>query len=273
MKAEQSCKDEAEQCALISPKVGELSCSTGGSRVEVENKIDDGKVQALEDDDEEEFKRRHGLIEDEEVENVEEAEEDEYGLGQEATGKPRIPKGLRAPEKVSKKEKEEHCLTHTPFKPWCRYCVRGRGKNMQHRKKKQEDKEEEVIPRISMDYHFLSQADEEACANPMFVMVDEETGDKYAWAGGMKGVGDEGELDWLIKDISEEWKAWGHMGGASGCLIAKCDNENSIKAVRDKVAKYHGGRVIPENPEKGESQSNGRVEEAGKTVREFTRVL
>jgi len=27
------------------------------------------------------------------------------------------------------------------------------------------------------------------------------------------------------------------MGGASGCLIAKCDNENSIKAVRDKVAK------------------------------------
>jgi len=37
--------------------------------------------------------------------------------------------------------------------------------------------------------------------------------------------------------------------------------------------KYHGGRIVPENHAKVESQSNGRVEEAGKTVREFTRVL
>ena len=30
---------------------------------------------------------------------------------------------------------------------------------------------------------------------------------------------------------------------------------------------------MPEGPAKGESQSNGTVEEAGKTVRELTRVL
>ena len=34
-----------------------------------------------------------------------------------------------------------------------------------------------------------------------------------------------------------------------------------------------GGKVVPEGPPKGESQSNGAVEEAGKTVREFVRVL
>ena len=39
------------------------------------------------------------------------------------------------------------------------------------------------------------------------------------------------------------------------------------------MAKYHGGRVVPENPPRGESQSNGAVEETGKTVREYTRVL
>ena len=44
-------------------------------------------------------------------------------------------------------------------------------------------------------------------------------------------------------------------------------------AVRDAVARYHGGKVVPEGPPKGESQSNGAVEEAGKTVREFVRVL
>ena len=53
----------------------------------------------------------------------------------------------------------------------------------------------------------------------------------------------------------------------------KCDGEKSIVALRDAIASFHGGEVIPEGPAKGESQSNGRVEEAGKTVRGFTRVF
>ena len=53
----------------------------------------------------------------------------------------------------------------------------------------------------------------------------------------------------------------------------KSDNEYSIKAVRDAVGKLLGGRVIPENPPEGESQSNGRIEEAGKTIRGFVRVM
>ena len=35
------------------------------------------------------------------------------------------------------------------------------------------------------------------------------------------------------------------------------------------MAKFLGGEVILDDPAKGESQSNGVVEEAGKTVREF----
>ena len=44
-------------------------------------------------------------------------------------------------------------------------------------------------------------------------------------------------------------------------------------AFKIAVAKYHGGVVIPEESATNESQSNGRAEEAGKTVREFIRVL
>ena len=44
-------------------------------------------------------------------------------------------------------------------------------------------------------------------------------------------------------------------------------------ALRDAVAKFHGGVVIPETSAKGESQSNGAVESAGRLVREFTRVF
>ena len=53
----------------------------------------------------------------------------------------------------------------------------------------------------------------------------------------------------------------------------KSDNENAVKAVRDAVGRLLGGRVIPEAPPKGESQANGRAEEAGKTIRGFARVL
>ena len=80
-------------------------------------------------------------------------------------------------------------------------------------------------------------------------------------------------MDWLIKDMSDELKAWGHAGGSGGALILKCDGEPAIQAVREALSKYHGGRVIPEGPPKGESQSNGVIEEAGKTMREFTRAF
>ena len=107
------------------------------------------------------------------------------------------------------------------------------------------------MPRISMDYHYMRKKDEEACKNPVLVIIDEQTGEKYARATGKKGAGQDGELDWLIMDASEEWKSWGHQGGTGGVIIAKCDGEESIKALRDKIAKLHGGKVIPQQPAKG----------------------
>ena len=121
-----------------------------------------------------------------------------------------------------------------------------------------------------MDYFFMSKEDEKANKNPLSVMVDEETNQKYARAVGQKGLGQAGEMDWLVKDMSAELKAWGHGGGSGGSIILKSGNGRAIVAVRDAVTKFHGGRVIPEGPAKGESQSNGRAEEAGKTIRGFT---
>ena len=130
-----------------------------------------------------------------------------------------------------------------------------------------EDKSMAGVPRASMDYFFMSSKDEKASENPLIVMTDEGTGEKYVRAVGQKGLGAEGEMDWLIKDLSTELKVWGHPGGDGSSLIFKCDAENAIVIVRDAVPKYHGGRVVPEGPAKNESQSNGKVEEAGKTVR------
>ena len=46
-------------------------------------------------------------------------------------GDPRLP---------SRKEVEEHYLTHVPYRNWCPHCVRGRGKDLDHRKAVEEDR-------------------------------------------------------------------------------------------------------------------------------------
>ena len=100
-------------------------------------------------------------------------------------------------------------------------------------------------------------------------MIDEGSGSVYARETGKKGTV---EMDWHIEDMSEELKSWGHPGGSTSKLILKSDNEPAIVALRGKLGKYHGGAMIPEGSSVGESQSNGRVEEAGKTVREYAKV-
>ena len=133
--------------------------------------------------------------------------------------------------KPTKAEIEEHEVHHCPFKAWCRHCVKGRATNRQHRQHKLEDKDENLVPvpRVSMDYFFMSRKDEEAKNNPLIVMVDEKTGERYARAVSKKGTGTGGEMDWLIQDMVDELKGWGHTGGANGHIIMKSDNQPAVK--------------------------------------------
>ena len=55
---------------------------------------------------------------------------------------------------------------------------------------------------------FVSQENEKASANPILVMVDERTGVKCARAVGHKGMGKDQDMEWLIKDMSNELKVW-----------------------------------------------------------------
>ena len=79
-----------------------------------------------------------------------------------------------------------------------------------------------------------------------------------------KGLGGNGEVEWLLLDAAEELRSWGHPEGVS--LILKCDNEPAIQQVRDAMGRYMGGTITPEGPPAGESQANGRVGEAGKSA-------
>ena len=48
----------------------------------------------------------------------------------------RKPKGNTKVHTPTREEVEEHEKHHCPFRAWCRHCVKGRGTNSQHRKKK-----------------------------------------------------------------------------------------------------------------------------------------
>ena len=62
----------------------------------------------------------------------------------------------------------------------------------------------------------------------------------------------------------KELKSSGYHGGEAGHVIFKCDGESSIQRVRDKLGMVIEGKVVLEDTPKGESQSNGAAEEAGK---------
>ena len=159
--------------------------------------------------------------------------------GREATG-------LTSPMRVTKEEREKHERTHTPFRSWCRCCVLGRAMNTAHRADKSTEEEKEMkVPRISIDYFYMSKEDEEGKKNPVLVAVNESSNEKYARAAGQKGLGSEGEVQWLVKDMSAELRTWGHQGGEGGKIILKCDGESSIVALRDAIARLHGGRSYP----------------------------
>ena len=137
---------------------------------------------------------------------------------------------------------------------------------MHHYKRKERHDEVGMrIPRISMDYFFMSKHDEEAKENPVLVVLNEETNERYARATGRKGIGTEGVMEWLIRDVSEELKSWGHAGGTGGHIILKCDGEKAMTAFRDVVARFHGGVVVLESLATSESQSNGLVESSGRS--------
>ena len=112
-----------------------------------------------------------------------------------------------------------------------------------------------------------------ASENPMMVMVDEATGNKYMRVVDHKGLQGDGDNSWLVKDMHQELKSWGHPGGPGNALILQSDGEPAIVAAREALAPCHGGCVSPEQPPVGEHQSNGAAEEAGRTVRDQARVL
>ena len=69
---------------------------------------------------------------------------------EEPTEAPRI-RTIKSPGQPSKKEIEEHNITHNPYRSWCPHCVRGRGRSSPHSQTAPDDySSENSIPIVSL---------------------------------------------------------------------------------------------------------------------------
>ena len=72
----------------------------------------------------------------------------------EVEGEEAIPaRGLPSPTQPTRKEIQEHVLTHLPPRSWCGHCLRERGTSLPHFRSKTEG--ERVVQTVSIDYLFI----------------------------------------------------------------------------------------------------------------------
>ena len=109
-----------------------------------------------------------------------------------------------------------------------------------------------------MDYSFMSQEEEKASENPLMLMLDDNNGNKYMRAVGKKGVDEGNDMDWLIIDMHKELKAWGYPGGGDDEVMLKSDGELTIRAVRERLSRYHGGKITQNTRLRGQVQATDR---------------
>ena len=135
---------------------------------------------------------------------------------------------LTVPTKPTEAERVEHEVTHTPPRPWCKFCMMGRGVRRAHRKNVRDTEQDDGGPgKLSMDYMYLND-DEPRKDQPHLVTVDHKHGRVFAYGVPKKGVS--GEAEWvpnrIIKDIN-------NMGYKDVRVQLKSDQEPAIVAVQE----------------------------------------
>ena len=159
----------------------------------------------------------------------------------------RAPRGLRVPIEPTASERRQHELTHLPYRDWCPFCVKAKGRHAAS--KKQLDRQ----PVIQVDYCFHS-TDPKLPLRKLLTAVDIVTGLGMTIVIPSKGNDDYAAAE-LKKFIYECGRTFG---------ILQYDQESSLKALCTRVCAELGGLSIRAAP-KGHSQAQGSVGQMQRT--------
>ena len=174
------------------------------------------------------------------------------GLGEKGTDTVSAGRVLAAPRTPTKAEREEHDVSHVPHRPWCRFCVMGRG--LERRHLTQSGDSDDDRPRVFADYGYFN-----GDSTPLSVAKIRRTGMTFAAAVSMKGGGDPHAARLLAKWID-----------GLGCqqVTVRTDGEPSICELirRVRELRAEGTTTVDEISPPGDSAGNGIAERAILTV-------
>ena len=187
--------------------------------------------------------------------NMEEGVDEEFGK--------RVTRKLHDPKLPNEQEVKEHNLSgHMPFRSWCPHCVRGRGKEMEHKRK---DEDETGIPEYHMDYCFPGDAEGERLT--VLVIIEKFTKMKKAVVVPSKGSTGNYAARMVLELMNE-------CGDKDREVIVKSDQEPAIRFLIDDVCTNRtGAKTIKEVSPKYSKGSNGVVERAVQSVEQCLRTL
>ena len=193
------------------------------------------------------------------------------------------PKAATQPRLPTSEERRLHELTHVPFRSWCEHCQRGKASSRAHRRNQRQKvrrngEDGMDLPVVSMDYMYLeytysrekkSEEEKEAVENgmrPILVVHDSRSSAVFAHDVHRKGM--QGSS---VKRVMQDLK---DLGYNRRDIVLKSDQEPAMRAVIEAVI---GQRVenstMKEHSQVGESQANGAVESAIKSVQGQIRTL
>ena len=182
-------------------------------------------------------------------------------MGEHEEGGTRQPQRVQNPLLPSQADRDEHELTHLPFRSWCAHCVRGCGQTHPHHRVA---RDLDAVPELHVDYCFMGKKEEKA--QPILVARDRDTKMTLSFLVKEKGAVDM----YVVKRIMAFLKELGYEGIK---IIIKSDQESPIKAVIDKVMQLREGATVPEHSPVRSSGSNGIIERAIKEVESRVRCM
>ena len=166
------------------------------------------------------------------------------------------------PKLPTKAEIAEHQLTHLPYRNWCPHCVKGRGKERDHRK---HEVDEPGLPEYHVDYCFPGNAEGEKLT--VLAIVERHTKMRKAVVVPAKGSTGRYAARMVLDFIQE-------CGDKDRDVIVKSDQEPAIKAlVNDICMARTGAKTIMENSPVGSKGSNGIVERTVQMVEQYLRTM
>jgi hypothetical protein len=177
-------------------------------------------------------------------------------------------RGMRVPPDVPTPSREmmrrHRAAGHSPYRPWCSFCVRGACNAPPH--KARADTPLGDVPEVHCDYGFFKnkKGDTDNVVN-VLVTVDRKSTGICADVVPRKGVGG----GFAVKQLNRNLKKFGHHSK----VVMRSDGEFDIRDLLDKLSAMRASETVLEHTPVGDSKANGRAERAVQSIEKQTRVL